>query len=299
VTIRICPDCLVHGIADGLSLAKRGDTIVIAAGTYRDAGVLNADGVTIKAEPGAHLTGAAAEGKAALVIKGHDTVIDGLECSQIRVPDRNGACVRLEGRGLLLRNVHFHDSQQGLLTGPDGGKVVIENSRFERLGADGHAHGIYVAECESLTVRHSVFLSGTDQGHEIKSRAARTVIEDSLVASMDGDDSRLVDVPNGGEVIIRNSVFQKGAKSANGTLIGYGLEGLGHTVNTLKLEGGTFIIDRKPGRLIHSVVTPEMAGIVVVGGDRIDQATWYPTRAAAKLPPYPGLPDWEKKKGGK
>jgi len=290
-TIRVCPDCAVHSLADGLSLLAAGDTLVLGPGLYHDAGVLNADRVTIKAEPGAHLVGAVAEGKAALVVKGNQTVIEGLECSRIRVPDGNGACVRLEGSDLVLRGVNFHDSEQGLLTGPDAGTVVIENSRFERLGAGGHAHGVYAAECDALLIRHSVFLSGADQGHEIKSRAARTVIENSLVASMDGIDSRLVDVPNGGEVVIRNSVLEKGTKSSNGELIGYGLEGLSHKVNSLRLEGGTFIIDRRPGHLVHSVVTPEMAGIVVVGGERIDAVTWYPNRAAAKLPPYPGLPE--------
>lgn len=291
--IRVCPACAVHTLAEALARIHPGGTIVLEAGTYREAGVLDADNVTLRAEPGAVLRDAAAEGKAALVVKGNDTVVTGLECAGIRVEDGNGACIRLEGRNLTLRHVHFHDSEEGLLAADGGGAVVVEDSRFERLGAGGRAHGVYVNAVDSLTIRRSTFLSGQEEGHEIKSRAARTTIEDSLVASLDGVDSRLVDVPDGGDLTLRGCVLEKGRNSASGELIGYGLEGMRHGPGRVRLDHTTVVVDRpRGGRLYHGPVVPEMSGLVMVGGSRADGTRWFPDRAAAGLPPYPALPGY-------
>ena len=86
-----------------------------------------------------------------------------------------------------------------MLTGPNPGRILIRNSRFERLGLNGTAHGIYVGGGE-LYVYQSEFLRSKSQGMEIKSRARKTVIERSVIASLDGVDSRLLDIPNGGEL---------------------------------------------------------------------------------------------------
>jgi len=288
--LRVCPSCRIRTLSEALGQAAAGDVVVLASGRYVEAGVIRADRVTLKAEPGARLDGIAAEGKAALVVKGNDTVIEGLECSNIRVPDRNGACVRLEGRNLTLRNVHFHDSEEGVLAANGTGTILIEGSRLERLGAAGRAHALYINHIDSLVIRRSVILSSADEGHEIKSRAAQTVIEDCVVASLDGHDSRLLDVPNGGEVVIRGSVLEKGAASSNPQLIGFGLEGIDYPRNSLRLDGNTFIIDRAQGRLIGGDIAAELSGNVVVGGDRIDTAAWYPNRKAAGMAAYPLLP---------
>ncbi|MFP3670604.1 hypothetical protein SB717_36575, partial [Priestia sp. SIMBA_032] len=57
-----------------------------------------------------------------------------------------------------------------------------------------------------------------------KSRASRTLITGSLIASFDARDSRLVDVPDGGLLHIERSVLAEGPRSENGDLVGYGLE---------------------------------------------------------------------------
>ncbi|HTH17442.1 MAG TPA: right-handed parallel beta-helix repeat-containing protein [Magnetospirillum sp.] len=290
--IRVCPTCSAHTLQDALDHVRDGGVVVLAAGTYRQAGIVTANRVTIRGEPGAHLRGMAADGKAALVAQGNDTVIEGIECSHIRVDDGNGACVRLEGRNLTLRRVYFHDSEEGVLTANDSGTVLVEDSRFERLGNDGQAHGLYIGHSDSLTIRRSSILSSVSEGHEVKSRAARTVIEDSVIASLDGVDSRLVDVCNGGEVVIRNSVLEKGPASSNHELIGYGLEGMSYTANSLRLEGNTIIVDHPYGTLMRSKIKPVLGnGNLVVGGRKADEAAWHPDRAAAGLKPYPALPE--------
>jgi hypothetical protein len=245
----------------------------------------------LEAEASAKLEATAQGGKAALVVRGNDTVIIGLECAGIRVPDHNGACVRLEGRNLLLRAVHFHDSEQGVLSAPDSGTLIIEDSLFAHLGAGGLAHAIYAGPSERLVIRRSRILAAQGEGHEVKSRAAVTEIEDSVIAGQDGRDSRLIDLPNGGALLIRHCLLQKGPRSSNGEMIGFGFEGLRHSDNRIEIERSLLIADRTPAHIVGGQIAPLLQDVVQAGGERAPgNVTWWPDRASAHLPPFPELP---------
>ncbi len=289
-------DCTHRSIAGAAAAARDGDTILLRAGIYEEAAVLSANRLTLRAEPGAHMRGAAVEGKAALVVKGDDILIEGLECSEINVVNGNGACIRMEGRNLTLRRIYFHDSQEGILVGSIGraekGRLLIEDSRFERLGFGGRAHAIYVgARNITFEIRRSRVVASKGQGHEIKSRAARTLIEGNVIASLEGADSRLVDVPNGGEVVIRDNLFQKGPNSQNPDLIAVGLERgkpgrSNHAVNSILIEGNTFILERGHRMdLVHTkdVPPPVLRRNTIIGGlpYREGDNRWYRDLAAA------------------
>lgn len=315
-TVTVCKTGCDHTtLAAALNAARDGDTVSVGAGLYTDGGVIRANDLTLTADSGAHLRGGAVEGKAALVIKGDNALIEGLECSAITVRDRNGACIRLEGHTLTVRHVYFHDSQQGVLANAGSGDIVIEDSRFERLGEGGRAHGIYVNTADSLTIRRTEVISTRGQGHAVKSRAARTVIEDSVLAGLNGQDSRLIDVSNGGSLIVRNCVLQKGPNSDNREAIGFGLEGLLYPSHSLLIEETTLIMDRTPNRLTRTVVPGTWKGGRIIGaeGDAISRLTgrmvdmivprhggdalsfegdvqWFPDREAAGLEPFPALP---------
>ncbi|CAK0756867.1 exported hypothetical protein [Azospirillaceae bacterium] len=297
-SLRICPGvgagCDASSLAEGLRRATAGSIVTLAPGVYREAGALTAHGVTIRADPGAHITGVATEGKAALVIRGNNVVVEGVHCSNIAVPDHNGACIRFEGRNLTILGAYFHDAEEGVLVGDQGGVVIIEDSRFERLGAIGRAHGVYVNHIKELVIRRSCFLSSRDEGHEVKSRAARTVIENSLIASFDGHDSRLVDAPNGGELIITNSVFEKGERSSNYDVIGFGLEGVAYQANSVQIENTIVVMDHPFSRLLNGSIVPVIKGVHLIGGRRWEApplANWTSDRKAAGLPPYSASPD--------
>lgn len=283
-------DCQFRSLSEAIASLKDGDRLEIAAGEYREAALLTANGITIVAAKGAALKDTAYDGKAALLIRGNDTVIEGLECSGIEVPAQNGACIRLRGRNLTLRNVYFHDSQQGLLSGGDVGEVIVEDSKFERLGAIGRAHAIYMSGGDHLIVRRSQVLSSKDEGHEIKSRARKTTIEDNEIGSLLGRDSRAIDLPNGGDITIRNNIIQKGPNSLNPDLIGIALEKSlePHPNSQAVVTGNTLILDR-PGRLMHSLIPVEMTGNNIVSGSPRSGNNWHPDRMAAGLPPMPAL----------
>lgn len=282
--------CQFYSFSEAVASLRDGDRLHIEPGEYREGAVLTANGITITAAKGAALRDTAVEGKAALVILGNDTVIDGLECSGINVPAYNGACIRLRGRNLTLRNVYFHDAQQGLLSGGEVGEVIIEDSTFERLGAIGRAHAIYMSGGDHLIVRRSSILSSKDDGHEIKSRARKTTIEDSKIGSKRGRDSRTIDLPNGGEITITNNVIQKGPNSANPDLIGIALEKTvqQHPGSNILITGNTLIMDR-PGRVLHTLIPAKMFGNVIVAGSPQSANKWYADRVAAGLPAAPAL----------
>lgn len=308
--IRVCPRsdsetrCNYRDISLALANTLPNDTIVLAPGLYYQAAIVTTPNIIIRGEPGAHITGVAAGGKAALVIKSSGVVVDGIECSNISVPDRNGACIRIEGADLTVRNVHFHDNEEGILGGV-GGTVVIENSRIERNGHGGQAHGVYISQkVDTFIFRNNQVLRTKGKGHDLKSRAQRTIIENNIFAGLDGENSRALDLPNGGKVVIRGNVFEKGPNSDNRNMIGLALEAPKNGFNAINqtlIEGNTFIFDNPDGVVLRSVSTGEIIfrNNLVIGSRSIGATTtggdnqFFDTRASGDLPPYPALPSIE------
>ena len=80
----------------------------------------------------------------------------------------------------------------------------------------------------------------------MKSRAQRTIIEGNVIAGLDGHDSRAIDLPDGGEVVIRGNVLEKGPNSENGQMIGLALEGSLHEVSDTLIEDNLILFDTLP-----------------------------------------------------
>jgi hypothetical protein len=321
-TLRICPpgtaepDCRYTSLQDALAVAMPGDDAVLAPGVYEEGAVITTPHLVLRGEPGAHLRGHAVEGKAALVVKAAGVVIEGIECSGIAVRDNNGACVRSEGDDLTVRNVHFHDNQQGILSGSGGGLLLVEGSLLERNGYGGQAHGVYIGRAtQTFIFRNNRVLATTGAGHGVKSRAQSTIIENNVIAGLDGRDSRAIDLPNGGDVVIRGNVLEKGPNSANAQMIGLALEGDLHEVNHTLIESNLAIFDTLPVGVVQrlaqalglmppkgTVLTSESPGQVIlrsntivaaraIGGRATEQDNqMYQSRGDAGLAPYPAVP---------
>lgn len=288
----------VDSLQLALKNAKNNSVVMLGAGDFEQSGVVKKNNITIEGQSGSRLHTSTAQGKAAIVVKGNDTIIKNIECDNINVKDNNGACVRMEGRNLTLDNVYFHDSQQGLLTNGKPGDIYILNSRFERLGKSGRAHGIYVGGGR-LFIKGSRFIASKDQGHEIKSRASETRIEKSVIASLDGNDSRLVDIPNGGLLTITDSILEQGPKSLNWNLVGYGHEGYKYLENSVTLVGNIVLMEREKGNMVLDVkdnkAKLKINQNVFIGriskGDFDDTNFYFDDRKSAGLAAYPNLPD--------
>ncbi|MDD5272200.1 MAG: hypothetical protein PHU14_05725 [Methylovulum sp.] len=271
-------------------------SLLMGEGVYNEALVISQNDVQVIGVGRVVLDGASAEGKAAIITKGRQISISNIECKNIAVADQNGACIRSEGQGLTVNHVYFHDSEQGILSNHNV-RLQITDSRFEKLGKNGRAHGIY-ADGGEVLIDDSWLLAAVSEGHELKSRAARTIVRHCVIASLTARDSRLIDIPNGGELLIEDSVLEKGPESSNDSAIGYGLEGISHTLNSITLKKNVIILER--GRfnnlLAQSADKPlPVAGIgnIIVSKDpvAIDGLNWvYASRDEAKLAAYPKLP---------
>lgn len=223
--------CAFTDLNKAIQNASAGSVITVAPGRYGWCGVVKKPIrlVGLKDAEGnrAHLAGGVCWGKATLVLRASDIVIEGFEISDVSVPSKNGACIRVDPQAgdITIKDLHCHDSENGLLGGPQNGRLTIEDSRFERNGANnGFAHGIYVNNGEELVVKRSQFTSTKGEGHGIKSGAKRTVIEDTIVAALEGRNSRAIDIYGGGVFELRRSVIQQSESSANHEAIGLALE---------------------------------------------------------------------------
>jgi hypothetical protein len=176
------------------------------------------------------LDGTACEGKAALVLRGRAARVDGLVFSNIRVSDKNGAGIRLEGGDLAVSQSWFRDSEQGILTaGNPDGAITVDKSTFTRLGTcegSGCAHSLYVGDYGSLTVTRSRFEAGRG-GHYLKSRAARMVVENCSFDDTGGRTTNyMIDVSAGATGSITGNWFVQGRDKENySAFIAIGAEG--------------------------------------------------------------------------
>jgi len=250
-------------------IARDGDVIEIDAGIYDgDAAVWRQHRLTIRGLGGrAHLraNGAHAEGKAIWVIKGNDTTIERVEFSGAKVPDHNGAGIRLEGAGLTVRDCYFHDNENGILTGANqASDIVVEHSEFARNGfGDGYSHNLYIGHVRSFTLRFS-YVHHALVGHNVKSRALRNHITyNRIMDENDGRSSYAVEFPNGGLALVIGNVIQHGPATENSTIVSYGAEGLKYPLNELYFVNNTVVNDRPAGgRFLFVKVGADAARIV-------------------------------------
>jgi len=229
-TLEVGPSKTYKTPSAAAAVAKNGDQIKIEPGQYFDCAVWNADNLVIEGTgPGVVITDKTCIGKGLFVIEGNNTTVRNLTLTRARVPDMNGAGIRLDKGNLTVDSVKFIDNQNGIMGGVPGTTVTIRNSDFDRNGtcAGACAHGIYIGDVDLLRVENSRF-SNTRQAHSIKSRAKRTeVIGCNIADGPDGTSSYLIEAPNGGALIVRDTTLEKGPKSENHkAAIAIGAEGV-------------------------------------------------------------------------
>lgn len=210
-------------LQDAVNAIGNGEgTIRFASMRFADCAVQTQGAIVYQAEVAgqAVLDGTACEDKAALVLRGRSARVEGMVFANIRVPDKNGAGIRLENGDLAIYQSWFRDSEQGLLTGGNpAGHISIDKSTFTRLGTceggGGCAHSIYVGDYGSLTVRRSRFEAGAG-GHYVKSRASQVEIVNSSFDDAQGRGTNyMIDLPDGASGRIADNWFVQGRDKEN------------------------------------------------------------------------------------
>ncbi len=244
--------------SDVALLVNNGDTVEIDAAVYLgDVSVWTKNNLLLKGiggRPHLRANGNNAIGKGTWVLAGNNIHVDNIEFSESTVPDMNGAGIRLDGVGITVTNCYFHNNENGILTGNNGGNIIIEQSEFGFNGfGDGFSHNIYIGSADTAIIRFSYF-HHANIGHELKSRARVNYISYNRFSNeATGNASREIDLPSGGLSVLIGNIIQQGPNSSNGNMVGYGLEGLVNTApHEIYLINNTLVNERFAGSFLHA-----------------------------------------------
>jgi hypothetical protein len=266
-------------LASAVAASQNGDVIQVQAGTYTNDFAAITTSITIEGVGGMVNLVATAEPlqeKGILIIgadgtTGPDVTLNNISFSGAAIPDGdggNGAGIRYQSGNLKLNNCDFFNNQDGLLADADStGTITINNTEFNGNGnanppSTGAEHNLYVGAIQQLTIDNSYFTDPIT-GHNIKSRAANTTIENSRVDDPNGSGSLEIDLPNGGNAVIENNVLEKGPGAQNSNFISSGEEGNLYASSSLTVSGNTFINDFGSGAT--AVVNDTSAGAIING----------------------------------
>jgi len=207
------------------------------------------------------------------VTRGSNITVENIEFSGARVPDENGAGIRVIGPDLTVCNAYFHDNENGILGG--AGTLTIEYSEFNHngLGDYGRTHNIYVDGGNKLIFRHN-YSHHAYIGHNLKSRASENyVLYNRIMDEVDGQSSYAIDIPNGGLSYIIGNLIQQGTQTDNYSVVAYGAEGLlaGRTHN-LYVANNTIVNDYGSGRFLDidtGTASAKIINNIFTGGGNI------------------------------
>jgi hypothetical protein len=241
-----------------IAAARDGDTIEIdGSATYSgDACIIGRSYLTIRGvngRPKIDAAGAQAGGKGIWVVAGHNVIVENVEMFGAKVPDKNGAALRLEGNNFTLRKAFLHDNENGILSGANpNSDIVIEYSEFGHNGyGDGYSHNLYIGKVKSLTFQYS-YSHDAHVGHNLKSRAMTNTIAYNRFSSTppggtgstaSGEPSYEIDLPNAGTSYVIGNVIEQPAKNQNPNMLAYGEEGASNPGKDLYVINNTFLND--------------------------------------------------------
>lgn len=246
-------------------LVQQGDTILIDFASYvNDPQVIwNKSDLYIagiggrpRLEAGSMIANDMVNGKGIFVISGSNVHVHNIEFANAVVQDNNGAGIRQEGANLWVSNCTFNGNEMGILAGNISNcKTTVEYCEFLNSGSTanpGYQHNIYINHIDTLVFRYNYSHDAIAEGHELKSRATYNFILYNRIANEGSEDSRTIDLPNGGTSVIVGNIIEQGPNSANSNILGYGLEGLTNpTPHALYCCSNSFINKKATGSFIQ------------------------------------------------
>lgn len=242
--------------SDAARVARDGDIVEIDAGPYPgDHAVWRANDLILRGVGGMVQLDAAGKNigdKGIWVIDGNNTIVENIEFSGAKVPDKNGAGIRQEGLGLTVRHCYFHDNQEGILTNNvPRMNVLIEDSRFRHNGqANGQAHNIYIGAIHSFTLRFSD-VDHANVGSDVKSRAkVNYILYNRFLDGFDGQTNYSIDLSNGGVAYVIGNVIDQSPRTENYHIIAFAPEGAKGERQQLFLVNNTLVNFLPTGRFV-------------------------------------------------
>jgi hypothetical protein len=111
---------------------------------------------------------------------------------------------------------------------------------------------VYINHIDTLVFQYNYTINAIAQGHELKSRAHFNLIRYNFIGNLSTNDSRNIDLPNGGTAILVGNVIEQSEASVNSNIVGYGLEGLTNTgPHNLWIVNNTFVNRKSKGSFVQ------------------------------------------------
>jgi hypothetical protein len=221
--------------------------------------------------------GANAEEKGLWVVRARRVAVEDIDFIGVRVPDSNGAGIRLERGQLTVRGCRFHDNETSVLTGSDPeGELVMQGVQIGYSGwRTGLAHAIYVGRIKHFRLSGS-WVHHHNIGHLVKSRARSNRIEyNRLTDEAGGRASYELEFPDGGLADVVGNLIQQGRDTRNSVIVSYGAESLQGPLNRLRFAHNT-VVNEHPwgGTFLRAAPTSQvlLRNNLWVGRGRIDAA---------------------------
>ena len=173
-TLDVGPQGPYHSMGEAVGQAKPGDTVKLAPGEYFECAQIGVPDLTIQgAGPTTVITDRTCFGKALLIGRANNLTVRDLVLARARVPDQNGAGIRMEGQGLTVERVRFQNDQVGVMGG-NADQIRITDCVFESGGVAGERPGnaVWIGPATRLLVERSTF-TGV-KGGQIASAADQT-----------------------------------------------------------------------------------------------------------------------------
>ena len=249
-------------IAAAVAAARNGDVVSVLAGTYtNDIATIRAS-ITLVASSGQVVltaTGALASG-GALLTSAANVTVDGFVFLGAQTADGTAAGLLQTAGTLTVRNSLFTGNQTGLLSTASGTAMVeVQRSEFAGNGSgSAFSANIAVAGIQSLSISDS-YIHDAAGGDEVRSLAHATTILNSRIDDNAAVAATVLNLANGGTVLVQDSLLQKGARSTTSSVVRFG-GGTVYGSSALSLVRNTLVTD-KPGAMLLQNSTNASAAI--------------------------------------
>ena len=270
--------------------AKNNTVVEIDAGTYKgDVALWRQDNLVIRAVGGAvtlDADGKYVDGKGIWEIRGGKVCVEGITFINAKVPDQNGAGIRLTSGDLTVINCRFLHNEMGILTANEQDiRLTVRNSEFGYGGyGNGFSHNIYVGHIGRVDISGCWFHHAA-RGHLIKSRAAISHIYCNLIADGNDADARAsysIDIPSGGQAVIVGNIIQKSPNSEQMYIMNFATESNTHyPVNRMFIAHNTVINNRNSSNNRVLNAPPSNVEIYILN-NAIQENTSYNTAISMK-----------------